>query len=92
MANRALQAKALKLQKQNAARPYLLTLRVITESDTPKPFKGVKAATKKPEKVSNKTDIRFLTSEGKGPTRTPIWGCVDWTPETRLIRNGKVIG
>jgi hypothetical protein len=91
MANRALQAKALKLQKQNAARPYLLNLQVITESDTPRPFKGVKAATKKPEKVSNKTDIRFLTSEGKGPWRSPIFNATNWEPETRLIRKGKVI-
>lgn len=89
MANRALQAKTLKLQKQRAARPFLLNMRVITESDTPRPFKGVEAVRPKPERKLVEMNI---TPQGKGPSRTPIFNATNWTPEVRLIRKGKIIG
>jgi len=88
MANRALQAKAIKLQKQRAAMPYLLNLQTITESDTPKPFKGVKAVRPTPERKLVEVDI---TCKGKGPARTPIFNATDWNPEVRLYRGGKLV-
>lgn len=49
----------------------------------PKKFTPAKAARPAPER---KTVTVSLTSQGKGPSRCPIWHCTDWTPETRLIK------
>ena len=88
MANRALQAKTIKLQKQRAAMPYLYDTRIIVESDTPRPFRGVEAVRPKSERKLVEVNI---TAQGKGPSRTPIFNATDWTPEFRLIRNGRAV-
>ena len=88
MANRALQAKTLKLQKQRAALPYLYDTRIIVESDTPRTFRGVEAVRPKPERKLVEMDI---TCKGKGPSRTPIFNAANWEPETRLYRRGKLV-
>lgn len=47
-----------------------------------KKFTPAKVARPAPERKTVTADI---TPKGNGPTRTPIWHCTDWTPETRLI-------
>lgn len=88
MTNRALQAKTIKLQKQRAAMPYLYDNRIIVESDTPRPFKGVEAVRPKPERKLVRVNI---VPQGKGPTRTPIFNATNWEPEVRLYRRGKLV-
>ena len=87
MANRSLQAKTLKMRKQNAMRPYEYDTRVIVLRDKEKHIPA-QVARPLPER---KTAIVEITSQGKGPSRTPIFNATDWSPATRLYRNGELV-
>lgn len=82
MANRALQAKSIKLQKQNAARPYQYDARVIVLRDNEK---HIPAQVARPKVERELVEI-IITSRGNGPTRTPIFNAVNWDAPDVLIK------
>lgn len=75
MPNRALQAKTIKLQKQNAARPYIIDARSIVLADGEK-FRPMLDPSKRKTKPAPKRE-KYVT---------PLFQITNWTPETRLIK------
>lgn len=75
MPNRALQAKAIKLKKQIAARPIEIDARIITLRDGERFY-----PTRDPSKARKVKTIK------RAKYVTPIFQVTDWKPESRLIK------